>query len=343
MRAALVIVCLSIAAAGCGDDQKSATGASEGSATYSRLTDGERGLASLSDAMSALAHGRTPAVRPIEVPQNPGPATEADARPASALEGQLRKAFSAEADASQSVELIGERAARVSRLSGDKAELADLRSAIETLELTESELGKLRRELGTALTALRAAARAAQIELRGGSAPPKDKDLGRALDRREVAIARADAALNARLSELDRRLSARVQSVTTSPAVEGPFDCGLTSAGSKVVVNAGRISCKEAIRVATNSSGPNSATGPAGWDCSGLAVDLNGDRLAETDGHQCTSTVAAISIFLASATPPAPAKPSSEDCPAGQEFVTPYESPAGTGRCVVVEGAESGD
>ena len=82
-----------------------------------------------------------------------------------------------------------------------------------------------------------------------------------------------------------------------APLVTGPASCGPNSGGVSVIVNSGTLSCVEAIRVSENSSGPNSATGPPGWDCSQFATTQDGQPVIGADGWSCKSSKAEISMI----------------------------------------------
>jgi len=76
-----------------------------------------------------------------------------------------------------------------------------------------------------------------------------------------------------------------------------PRECDSGELRGDLVVNQGEVSCAEALQVASNSSGPNSATGPAGWDCSGFATALDGTELTAIEGYSCSRGADQISLY----------------------------------------------
>ncbi len=91
--------------------------------------------------------------------------------------------------------------------------------------------------------------------------------------------------------------------VVMKTTVVGPHDCGPDEAGAQIVINQGRTSCANAKFVSGNSTGPNSSTGPAGWDCSGFATNLKGETLSGTDGYSCSKGNVVLSFFSPDAEP----------------------------------------
>jgi len=92
-------------------------------------------------------------------------------------------------------------------------------------------------------------------------------------------------------------LASRLDWVEPRP---GPRSCGDSDAGVEVVVNSGKVACSEAFFVLNNSSGPNSSTGPDGWDCSSFASDLEGREILGSAGYSCTRSDSARISFIAS-------------------------------------------
>ena len=67
----------------------------------------------------------------------------------------------------------------------------------------------------------------------------------------------------------------------------GPRSCGKTPEGGEVLVNEGKVSCRDAFFVAGNSRGPNESFAPRGWDCSAFASDLDGRTILGAAGYSC--------------------------------------------------------
>lgn len=115
--------------------------------------------------------------------------------------------------------------------------------------------------------------------------------------------------------------SVRIAAIATNENVTGPASCGTNSQGVAVIVNSGTVSCAEAISVSENSSGPNAASGPTGWDCAQFATTLEGNSVLGADGWSCKSSAARISMIAPNAQtvqtkPPSSAPASSENCTA---------------------------
>lgn len=120
-----------------------------------------------------------------------------------------------------------------------------------------------------------------------------------------------------------REPSPATTTTTTKPdepaAVTGPAECGENSSGANVVVNAGTIACSEAVKVSNSSTGPNSASGPPGWDCSQFAQTVEGADVPATLGFGCGRSDGTRISFVAGA------GPGSTPTPGG-----PCPNPAGT-------------
>ncbi len=114
------------------------------------------------------------------------------------------------------------------------------------------------------------------------------------------------------------------ESIDVGPFVSGPYDCGaVPDSSTTVILNEGSFSCTKAVDIALNSSGPNNATGPNGWDCSGFAQDLDGAAVQGTAGYACSGANGVrISVVVAAA----------ESEPVGLDW---FQSPSGNILCAI--------
>ena len=105
---------------------------------------------------------------------------------------------------------------------------------------------------------------------------------------------RYEATFRAVAASLDCK--SRGQAGGAIPA-ETPRECDSDQLRGDLVVNRGQVSCEEAVQVAKNSSGPNSATGPPGWDCSELPTALDGAKLTAVEGYSCSRGADQLSLY----------------------------------------------
>jgi hypothetical protein len=83
----------------------------------------------------------------------------------------------------------------------------------------------------------------------------------------------------------------------TEPEQETPRECDSEELQGALVINSGDVGCDEAREVGSNSRGPNSARGPAGWDCSGFATSLEGSKLSAVEGYSCSRGNDRLSLY----------------------------------------------
>lgn len=121
-------------------------------------------------------------------------------------------------------------------------------------------------------------------------------------------------------------------------------DCGRTSKGRVVLLQAGEAICDELIAVVEKVNeglGNGRYTAPAGWSCGTAPVTPSGNVGTFANGYGCTDGTVEISVFLDDArldmVDQVAAEPVEPECPPGQEY-----SPAPhLQECVVTEGDES--
>jgi hypothetical protein len=83
--------------------------------------------------------------------------------------------------------------------------------------------------------------------------------------------------------------------LVTAPAT-CPYKQGVTLA-----INAGSITCSQAVEVAAHSGGPNSSTAPAGWTCNAFPETVGGKQLTAADGKGCQRRGVKLSVYAAGA------------------------------------------
>lgn len=128
----------------------------------------------------------------------------------------------------------------------------------------------------------------------------------------------------------------------TEPEQETPRECDSEELQGTLVINSGDVGCDEAREVGSNSRGPNSARGPAGWDCSGFATSLKGSKLSAVEGYSCSRGNDRLSLYSeegdAATTPDSgsgsgtdssedPDPGAAADCPADRYVPPSYGSP----------------
>jgi hypothetical protein len=352
VKVALLLTVAAISFAGCRDSggghDHSVTTNAAGVATLDQASTGTAAVRELLSAARNLSEGRDPSTvakvsakiaseaerkliadRPV---QDPGASVlRAQVRAGRALASLARRLANPDAASTQTH-------ANLSALNRARRGLSGLTAQASTAtdKLTD---------LAEAVTELVRDARADLIsaEQAGQGRREQIRTLQNSLRAGENGPMRLARQLSRHVADLKLRLAERIQALSGPSATTGPAGCGLTPAGSQVVINAGTIVCEEALSVAENSSGPNSATAPPGWDCSKFATNLGGGQLAATDGYGCLYEASGVEISIYIPGSASQAQDPSSRCPAGEDFVVPYGQPDSAGHCVVAEGAENED
>lgn len=295
-----VAVALSAALVACGGseaDEDEVASELEALAAATRGIEGSRELLRDAERLAGGADAR-------EIARH---ARERAAMPASEAQPDL---VAAERSHEAAAETLAALASRFEKSAGAVSAKASLKEAQELKGGLAAEAPTMVRRFTTELSSAFAGYRNAAAELVGelensGEAPPEAladakaalKDLGQV----ETAVARVRQALMARVKRLQGAAAELVEQLRGPPALTEPTDCGTNLNGAEVVVNVvdGEVTCEDALWVSENSSGPNSSTAPAGWECSLFARTLDGTQVQGAAGYGCRSDAGAeISIYV---------------------------------------------